>query len=306
MGRNSRKLLFTGLFIICSIYSFSQPVFTRNFPDTLNTKRLKTVAGVTIGAYVAGITFLNYVYYHDVERVPFHLHNDIKGHLQMDKFGHAYTAYQQSAIMYYALRWAGVDKTRALIFGGSAGFIFQAPIEIFDGIYKGWGFSWGDIAANAFGALLFTGQEAIFNDQIFLMKFSYTPSKYGGLHYSTGNNEFESFFKDYNAHTYWFSGGINKLTGSKFFPDWLNIAFGYSINGVIQKFENPTVYLGEPFPEFERTRQYLFSLDVNFTKIPTNKKWLQKLFYALNLIKIPFPALEYNKVDKFVIRPIYF
>ncbi len=301
-----KRLLYIGIILFLAVDSLAQPAFMSFYPDTLNKKRLATVVGTEIGTYVAGLSFLSFIWYKDIERVPFHLHNDFKGHLQIDKMGHAYSAYQESAIMYYALRWAGVDKKKALLFGGPAGFLFQAPIEIFDGLYNGWGFSWGDIAANAFGSLLFSSQQAFFDDQVFLMKFSYSPSEYRGYHDCLGENEAEHFFMDYNAHTYWLSGGINKLTGSSFFPDWLNIAFGYSVNGVIEKFENPKFYRDEPFPEFERTRQYLVSLDINFTKIPTNKKWLQKVLRAANLIKIPFPALEYNKVDKFRVRPLYF
>ena len=99
---------------------------------------------------------------------------------------------------------------------------------------------------------------------------------------------------------------MRKLTGLKKIPSWLNIAFGYSANGMIQEFENPKYYLGEPFPELERYRQYVFSLDVDFSKIHTHKKWLKLLFRAINHIKVPFPAIEFNKIDGLKFRPMYF
>jgi hypothetical protein len=47
----------------------------------------------------------------------------------------------KSYIGYHWLRSAGVFRNKALIYGGSLGFVLQAPIEIFDGLYEGWGFS---------------------------------------------------------------------------------------------------------------------------------------------------------------------
>ncbi|QCK15688.1 hypothetical protein [Mangrovivirga cuniculi] len=111
---------------------------------------------------------------------------------------------------------------------------------------------------------------------------------------------------DYNGHTYWLSGNLHKLTGIEGIPPWLNIAFGYSANGMIHEFDNPEYYQGEPFPHLDRYRQFMFSLDIDLTKIHTNKKWLRGLFRALNLVKIPFPALEINRIDGLKFRPLYF
>ncbi|MCF8373994.1 MAG: YfiM family protein [Bacteroidales bacterium] len=224
----------------------------------------------------------------------------------MDKAGHAFGAYIESYSAYKALRWAGMDKKRALIYGGPIGLIFQTPIEIFDGLYEGWGFSWSDMAANTFGSLLFTTQEAIFDEQLILMKFSYSPSKYPSHHSALGESHLESFFLDYNAQTYWLSGNLRGITGSKKIPSWINIAFGYSANGMIHEFDNPQYYQGKPFPHLERYRQYLFSLDIDFSKITTKRKWVKNIYQAINLIKIPFPAIEVNKMDGVRLRPIYF
>lgn len=289
-----------------SLHSFSQALFFDPYPDSINSRKLYTTIGIETGTYLAGLSYLSFIWYKDHERVPFHFYNDSKGYLQIDKAGHAYGAYRESYSAYYALRLAGVNKKMALIYGGPIGLIFQTPIEIFDGLYKGWGFSWADMAANTLGAGLFTLQEAIFDEQVFLMKFSYSPSIYPQYHSSLGESHIERFFYDYNGHTYWLSGNLSKLTGSKNIPSWINIAFGYSANGMIYEFENPQYYMGEPFPYFERYRQYLFSLDIDFSKIPTQKKWLKSIFKAVNLLKIPFPAMEINKVDGFTFRYLYF
>lgn len=300
------RIIIIGFILFISIKSEAQVQFVQSYPDTLNKKRLQTVIATQTGAYLSGLSFLSYIWYKDHERVPFHLYNDSKGYLQMDKAGHAFGAYRESFAAYYALRWAGVEKKRALLYGGPIGFLFQIPIEIFDGLYESWGFSWSDIAANTFGSALFMAQEAIFEEQIILIKFSYTPSGYPKYHSILGETQLESFVLDYNAHTYWLSGNIYKITGIKRFPKWINIAFGYSANGMIKEFENPLYYNGQAFPHLERYRQFLFSLDIDFSKIPTEKKWLRSVFRTLNLIKIPFPTIEVNRIDKVKFRPIYF
>jgi len=295
--------------VLISIFSspvFSQPQFAALYPDSVNTKRLKSTIAIEAGSYLAGLSFLSFIWYKDQDRVPFHFYDDSKGYLQMDKAGHTYGAYRQSYSAYYALRWAGVSKRKALIYGGPIGLIFQTPIEVFDGLYEGWGFSWPDMVANTLGATLFTIQEAAFNEQVVLMKFSYSPSEYPDYHTKLGESHIERFFLDYNAHTYWLSGNLSRITGLEQIPPWVNIAFGYSANGMISEFDNPLYYNGKPFPHLDRYRQFLLSMDIDFSKIPAKKKWVQKVFRTINLIKIPFPTLEVNTIGKLKFRPLYF
>ncbi|MEZ5045749.1 MAG: DUF2279 domain-containing protein [Chitinophagaceae bacterium] len=290
----------------CTSLCFAQLKKTETYPDSINSKKLYTAIGIETGSYIAGLSFLRFIWYKDHERVPFHWYNDSKGYLQIDKCGHAYSAYRESYAAYYALRRAGVKKNKALIYGGPMGLVFQTPIEIFDGLYEGWGFSWSDMAANTFGSLLFSSQELFFDEQIIKMKFSYRPSIYPNYHDHLGVTPVERFFLDYNAHTYWLSANLNAMSGINKIPAWLNVALGYSANGMIYEFDNPTMYQGKPFPYFERYRQYILSLDVDFTKIKTNKKWLKHVFNSINLLKVPFPALEYNRVQGFRFRSLYF
>lgn len=302
-----KKLVLTICTLLISYYiAHCQPQFALSYPDTVNTKRLASTVATEVGSYITGLSFLSFIWYKDQERVPFHFYDDSKGYLQMDKAGHAYGAYRQSYSAYYALRWAGVSKKKALIYGGPIGLIFQTPIEVFDGLYEGWGFSWPDMAANTLGAVLFTTQEALFDEQVVLVKFSYSPSIYPDYHTKLGESHIERFFLDYNAHTYWLSGNLNRITSCEKIPPWLNVAFGYSANGMISEFDNPDFYNGQPFPYLERYRQYLLSLDIDFSKIPAKRKWVQKALRTINLIKIPFPALEIDSNGSVKFKPLYF
>ncbi|MEN8248363.1 MAG: DUF2279 domain-containing protein [Bacteroidota bacterium] len=301
-----KNIIVLFILISLSVQSFAQQ--STESADSIDRKKLLTTAGIETGFYIAGISFLNFVWYKDHDRVPFHFYDDSKGWMQMDKGGHSYAAYKESYFGYHALRAAGVNKKKSLIYGGSLGFILQAPIEVLDGMYEGYGFSWPDIAANTLGVSIFIVQEAVFDEQVVLMKFSYYPSIYPDYYpYYLGETELASFFMDYNAHTYWLSANLKKITGIHKLPPWLNIAFGYSANGMIAEFKNPTRYPnGDPFPYLERYRQFVFSLDIDFTRIPTKRKWVKGVFTAINLIKVPFPALEINKVDGLRFRYLYY
>ncbi|MEX0968324.1 MAG: DUF2279 domain-containing protein [Bacteroidia bacterium] len=247
------------------------------------------------------------MWYKDHKAVPFHFYNDNQAWLQMDKYGHAYVAYYESSIGYNSLRWAGLDKKKALIWGGSLGLLLQTPVEIFDGLYEGYGFSWGDMAANAAGAGLFVGQELLWDEQRMRLKFSFQRSDYAD-HRSgiLGENGLQSLFLDYNGPTYWLSANLASLTATDRIPGWFNMALGYSANGMLGDYTNPEFYRGNRLPEFQRHRQWLLSPDVDLSKIKTNRVAIKAALKVLNIIKIPAPALEMNSNDGLKFHWFYF
>ncbi len=260
---------------------------------------LKAMA-FTGGYYAASIYVLNNTWYKDKEKVQFHFYNDNAGYLQVDKFGHMFGGYVYSYIGYFGLLKLGFTRKEALIFGSTLGFVLQLPIEIMDGIYEGYGFSWGDIAANTLGSVLVFGQELLFNEQLVKYKFSYWESVYSkNSNGYFGHTTMSRLLNDYNGHTYWFSMPLNLLDGKKRLPEWLNIAVGYGANGMYGEFENISSYNGVLIPVTERYRQYLISLDVDWTKIKTNSGFLKVLFKGMTFVKLPFPALEYNSKGEF-------
>ncbi|HOO85093.1 MAG TPA: DUF2279 domain-containing protein [Prolixibacteraceae bacterium] len=289
--------------------TFNETKRTQNyqFPDSLNKKGLYWVAGTHAGLYAGTWLYLNKIWYKDRPKVPFHFYNDVAGYNQIDKFGHATTAYHESRISYYSFRSVGMPKNKALLYGGAMGFMMQLPIEIADGLNYGWGFSWGDIAANTFGSALVIGQEYFFDEQVVTMKFSFWPSPYAKMANGyLGSTPLEQLSDDYNGHTYWFSGNINRLTKQSVLPPWLNVAVGYSAGGMFGEFENKTEYNGVTIPETQRYRQLLLSLDIDFAKIKTNSKFLKILFQGLNVVKVPFPAIELNTKGEFKGHWLYY
>jgi len=278
----------------------AQEIDMKTDSSKIEKKTIFKAVAFTSAYYVSSIYLLNNSWYKDKEKVSFHFYNDNKGYLQVDKFGHMFGSYVYSYIGYYGLLQMGTTRKEALIFGSTLGFVLQFPIEIMDGIHEGYGFSWGDIAANTMGSALVLGQELIFKEQVVKYKFSYWESQYSkNSNGYYGETTLNRLLKDYNGHTYWFSMPVNKVFGKQSLPAWFNIAFGYGANGMYGEFENISSYNGVSIPVTERYRQYLFSLDIDWTKIKTNSKFLKVLFKGMTFIKLPFPTLEYNSKGQF-------
>ena len=295
--------IFLLVFVCVEIYAQRPEAM---YPDTLIKKKLIWTISGESAFYLTGISYLQFIWYKDHEAVPFHFYDDAKAYLQIDKFGHAMGAYMESYMGYYWLRLAGVKKSKALIYGGALGLILQTPIEIFDGLYEGWGFSWPDMIANTAGSLFFIGQQWAFDDQIVKYKFSFWRSEYAeNTNGYLGRNFLSSFFLDYNGHTYWLSTPINKLILKDQLPDWLSVAVGYSANGMVGTYQNASRFGGVYLPEYTRHRQFLLSFDVDWTRIRTRSKFLNKLFKGMFLIKMPAPTLEYNSLGQFKFYLLY-
>jgi len=216
-------------------------------------------------------------------------------------------SYAYSYIGYHGLLKLGATRKEALIYGSSLGFILQLPIEIMDGIHEGYGFSWGDVVANTMGSAIVFGQELLFNEQLVKSKFSYRESGYSKKSNGYfGETSLNRFFNDYNGHTYWFSLPINKINKNYQLPEWLSISVGYSANGMYGEFINVTSFDGVDIPEAIRYRQFLLSLDIDWTRINTNSGFLKIVLKGMTFVKLPFPALEYNSKGQFKGYWIYF
>lgn len=251
-------------------------------------------AAALTSAYYAGSLFLmGKTWYRGREVVPFHFYDDTRAYHQVDKLGHAFGAYVYSYAGYHWLLRTGLNRTEALLFGATLGLVLQTPVEIMDGIHEGYGFSWGDMAANALGSGIVAGQALVFEDQVVKYKFSYRPSRYADLANGyLGTTPLERALEDYNGHTYWISVPIGRLIPQQRIPRWLNLALGYGADGMIGEFENLRAYDGVAIPEVRRHRQFVLSLDVDWTRIETDSRVLRTVLAGLTFVKLPLPAME--------------
>jgi hypothetical protein len=277
--------------------------------DSINKKRLNTVIITSTGLYATTLGVLYFGWYADQELTSFHFKDDSKNWLQVDKVGHATTAYVMSNYGFWTLRWAGVNNKKSAWYGGLMGFGAMTVIEILDGFVASYGASWTDLAANTLGTGLFVSQQLLWEEQRIRMKFSYFPTDYAQYNpEQLGETGLQRMLKDYNGHTYWLSLNIHSfLKEESKFPAWINVAAGYGAKGMLHPLVNPEFdENGNPLPEFNRVLQYYVSMDIDWTKIKTNSAFLRFVFKALSFVKLPFPTLEYNNENHFVFHWMYF
>jgi hypothetical protein len=265
------------------------------------SKRQWLAGGISVAAYGGSLVYLNEAWYKGYERKGFHTFDDSKEWLQMDKTGHAWTAYNTSRASTAAWKWAGLSPNKAVLVGSLSGFSYLTVIEWLDGYSAKWGWSWPDIAANFSGSTLFAAQELLWCEQRIQFKYSAHRKKYGDELDERANELFgktlpERLLKDYNAQTLWLSFNLNSFFPKTGFPKWLNLSIGYGAEGMFGGVENKamdkqgniTFYR----PDINRKRQWYLSPDLDLTKIKSNKKSVRLLLAVLNTIKIPAPALE--------------
>ncbi|MBI2269764.1 MAG: DUF2279 domain-containing protein [Bacteroidetes bacterium] len=263
-----------------------------------NKIRFNTVIAVEAGLYAGTLAALGTLWYSNYPRSSFHFFNDNDEWLAMDKAGHVVTAYYIGRTGLNLMKWSGVERKKAIWYGGGVGSLYQSTLEILDGFSSQWGFSVGDLAANTLGSALLIGQELAWDEQRFSFKYSFHQTEYPQYRPNMlGNNFMEQSLKDYNGQTYWLSANVSSfLHKENKFPKWLNIAVGYSAEGMTGAMFNPPFDSGgNLLPVFERYRKIYLSLDVDLTRIKTRSHFLKTVFNVIGFIKIPAPALEFSE-----------
>ena len=295
----------------------SSPFPKENVDHQPNFKKRKwLIGGLTAAGYGGSFAFLSAAWYKDYPRTSFQTFNDAGEWLQVDKVGHAWTAYQTSRFTTNMWRWAGVEDNKALLYGTGSSLLYMLSIEYLDGHSSEWGWSWGDVGADFFGAALYAGQELGWKEQKISFKFSAHYKNYEGTDLKRrADNLYGSTFqgrllKDYNAQTYWLSANVKSFFTKTDLPAWLNIAFGYGAEGMFGGYENIAHSKTDGSVTFERRdikryRQWYLAPDVDLTKIKTRSKLLKSVFSAFNILKFPSPALEFSN-GKFKLKALAF
>ncbi|RYF94272.1 MAG: DUF2279 domain-containing protein [Chitinophagaceae bacterium] len=243
---------------------------------------------------------INKAWYADYNRTHFHFFDDIPEWNQMDKAGHIWTTYHVSRASKEMWAWTGLNKRTSAILGGVSGMVYQSIIEIQDAYSAEWGFSWGDVGANIAGAGLFVLQELTSGRQNVLVKMTFWPKKYPSNLTQRRNELFgssvaERVLKDYNSQTYWVSANLQSMVPDLDVPAWLNVAVGYGAEGMFGGRSNEWIDKQGTYQDFRsivRSRKFYLSPDIDLTRIPTRSKVLRKVFFVLNVIKVPAPALQ--------------
>jgi uncharacterized protein YfiM (DUF2279 family) len=269
-------------------------------PPRANKARVWAVAGFNVAAYSGTLVALNKYWYADYPRRSLHSFNDSKEWMQVDKMGHAFSAYLEGKYSMELWRWTGISRKHQIWLGGLSGAVYQTAIEFLDGTSAQWGWSWTDFSANLAGSGLLIGQELAWNEQRIQFKVSYRTQQYDPAvltraHDLYGKGGPERFLKDYNGQTHWLSVNLKSFMPESKWPAWLNIAVGHGATGMLGGFEN--IWKDKNGVEINRTdilrqRQWYLAPDIDFTKIKTNKKLVRYFLQFINLFKMPAPGLE--------------
>lgn len=306
----TRLLIIPLLCLHLTVNGNTRPIGDTSAPDKT---KVWVVASAQSALWAGSFVALNQAWYADYPKQPFHFFNDLPEWQQMDKAGHVWTAYQISRVSGDIWRWTGINERKAIWLGGISGVAYQSIIEILDGFSAEWGFSMWDMTANVIGSGAYVSQQLLWKEQRIAIKFSYLPYQYPADQRSRATELFgegiEAVLKDYNSQTYWISANLHSFFPQSRIPRWLNLAIGYNARVMLGGRENIwTDENGQTIDrsDVDRYRRFFLSIDMDLTKIPTKKKWLKTVFSAVNVIKIPAPALELNTNGGIRFHGLYF
>ena len=310
------------LLALSAILSIGQPTYGQGLSkdyfavsDTFSQKRFNTLGGLVVGTYATLSTGLYFAWYDQYPRSGFQFFDDRGEWLDMDKGGHIYSAYFQSYICYHGARWTGLSEPKSILTGVLCATVFQTTIEVMDGFSERWGFSVADVVSNGIGVSTFALQQHLWHEQRITLKINSFPTSYPsfdivgsqGTVLSSrdrrddlyGSTYLESYLKDYNTQSYWASINVHSfLPEGNRWPAWLNVAVGYGGDNMYGGFENEWEMAGEQFAVddsmYPRTRQYYLGFDLDLRHIKTKSNFWNSVLGALNIFKVPSPALEIN------------
>lgn len=304
MGKRNlqRNRLPAGLLLLFLLFTFSTVQAQETDSSRLRQKRLKPLLIGSAAGYGALQAGLYTLWYAEQPQTSFHFFNDNRQWMGVDKMGHTYSSFQLSRLSAESLQWAGMPAAKAGFYGSLSGFLLMAPIELLDGFAAGYGASWGDLAANGFGSLLYGLQQWWWQESRIKPKFSFHPSPYASKRPSLLGDSFPSqLLKDYNGQTYWLSVDVKNFLPEKSpYPGWLNLAIGWGTEGMVYARTEQSRAAG-----FQPRGQLYLSPDLNLNHFKSQKKLVRLLLFVLDGIHLPAPALEFNQ-NRIRFHPVYF
>jgi hypothetical protein len=256
------------------------------------TSNQLTAVRTGVGSAFIGVNGYLYHYFKKAwwsgDRAPhFFFHADWDQEFRdQDKFGHMLGGYHLARFGYAGLRSACVSEKKAILWSAAYAAAFQLQIEIFDGMYKKYGFSYADMIANTTGQTLAVMQELHPSLRAIKPTVSYHKTRaLANIESGQIVGELRPSL-DYSGQTYWFSADMNRLLpdGAKdYWPSFIRLSAGHSVTDWI----NPET----GFPQRAK-RKIILSLDFDPEKLPGNAPLWKSIKHTLSYYHFPAPALE--------------
>lgn len=231
----------------------------------------------------------------------------------LDKMGHLMGGLMVADAYYDGFRWLKMSEKKAAWWGFGMGLGLQVAIEMKDAFGPYWGFSLGDMAFGAFGALqpVLKQTSNFFKNTDFKMSYWQRTTRYFDnrgwtpqvfelgsylrhLSKPKSNVYYPNVFHidDYLNQTYWITTSMRYLTANKvsWIPDWLGLSVGLGIEAASWDTDGSGTG-GKP--------EIYIAPDIDWVKLfkPKSRFWRMTL-KRLNYIKFPMPTLQLTQQPK--------
>lgn len=201
-----------------------------------------------------------------------------------DKFGHLFGGYHLARIGNALLRDACVSPSHALWWSAAYATLFQLQIEIWDGRYDKYGFSYPDLLANTLGMALSVAQEKVPRLRAFKPTIYYVKSAA-----MQNANRIPGELRpslDYSGQSYWLSADIDALLPDRaksYWPAFLRVSAGHSITDWIDPRTGANI---------RAQRRILLTIDFDAEKLPGDAPLWKTFKRNLSYLHLPSPALQ--------------
>lgn len=249
------------------------------------TLRRAAVAGAFVGGNAALFAYFKRAWWSGEKAPHFFFHADWDQQFRdQDKFGHFTGGYHLTRAGYALLKSACMSPKKALLLSAAYATAFQLQIEIWDGMFKKYGFSYADVIANTSGMALSVLHETHPKTRAIKPTISYWPSA-AMRNADNIPGELRPSL-DYSGQTYWFSADVNALLpeqAKQYWPSFLRVSAGHSITDWVDPHTGATM---------RARRKILLSLDFDAEKLPGNNRLWKTVKHQMSYIHFPGPTLE--------------
>ena len=201
-----------------------------------------------------------------------------------DKFGHLHGGYHLARFGDALLRSACISRGRATAWSAVYAAAFQLQIELWDGRYEKYGFSYPDLVANTAGTAIAVVHAVYPATRVIKPTISYFPSP-AMRNADNIPGELRPSL-DYTGQTYWLSADVDALlspSARRYWPGILRVSAGHSITDWIDP---------KTGANLRAQRKILLSLDIDAEKLPGENRIWKTVKRQLGYIRLPSPALQ--------------
>jgi hypothetical protein len=201
-----------------------------------------------------------------------------------DKFGHMHGGYHLARIGDAVLRDACMSRSHALWWSAAYATVFQLQIEIWDGRFEKYGFSYPDLLANTLGMVWAVAQQK--NPPLRAVKPTISYARTAAMRNARNIPGELRPSLDYSGQTYWISADIDAMLpgdAKPYWPGFLRVSAGHSITDWID---------ARTGANMRAKRKILLTIDFDPEKLPGDNPIWKTFKRNLSYIHLPSPALQ--------------